>query len=83
MDETSFVDWIQSLNKIMRSKKRNVNLFFDNATSHSHEIQLSNVRLGFLPANCSSKLEPLDLGIIRALKARYRKNYIKPPYFKY
>ena len=64
MTEASFIDWIQSLNKIM---------FFDNATSHSHELQLSNVKLSFLPVNCTSKLQPLDLGIIRAFKARYRK----------
>jgi predicted secreted protein len=42
MTEASFIDWIQSLNKIMRSKKRHIILFLDNATSHSHELQLSN-----------------------------------------
>ena len=48
-------------------------MFIDNATSHSQELQLSNVKLSFLPANCTSKFQPLDLGIIRAFKARYRK----------
>ena len=38
MTEASFIDWIQSLNKIM---------FFDNATSHSHELQLRNMKLIF------------------------------------
>ena len=47
MTEASFIDWIQSLNKIMRSKKRHIILFLDNATSHSHELQLSNVKLIF------------------------------------
>ena len=73
MTEASFIDWIQSLNKIMRSKKRHIILFLDNATSHSHELQLSNVKLSFLPANCTSKLQPLNLGIIHAFRARYRK----------
>jgi hypothetical protein len=38
MTETSFLDWIQSLNKIMTSNKRNIILFLDNATSHSHDL---------------------------------------------
>lgn len=57
----------------MRSKKRHIMLFLDNATSHSHELQLSNVKLSCLQTNCTSKLQPLDLGIIRAFKARYKK----------
>ena len=73
MTEASFIDWIQSLNKIMRSKKRHIILFLYNATSHSHELQLSNVKLSFLPANCTSKLQPLNLGIIHAFRGRYRK----------
>ena len=35
---------IHSLNKIIRSKKRNIVLFLDNATLHSYELQLSNVK---------------------------------------
>jgi hypothetical protein len=52
------------------TKKRHIILFLDNATSHSHELQLSNVKLSFLPANCTSKLQPLNLGIIHAFRAR-------------
>ncbi|CAC5385465.1 unnamed protein product [Mytilus coruscus] len=83
MTEATFLDWIKSVNRIMRLKKRNIILFLDNATSHSHEIQLSNVKLSFLPPNTTSKLQPLDLGIIRAFKARYRKKNVKPSYIKH
>lgn len=52
-------------------------MFLDNASSHSHELRLSHVQLKFLPANTTSVLQPLDQGIIRAFKARYRKLMIK------
>lgn len=47
-------------------------MFLDNVTSHRH-LKLSNVKLEFFPPNSTSKLQPLNLGIIRALKARYWK----------
>lgn len=61
----------------MKMRKRKIVLVLDNATSHSHSLTLSNVNLQFLPPNTTSKLQPLDLGIIRAFKARYRKHMLK------
>lgn len=52
-------------------------MFLDNAASHSHELRFSHVQLKFLPANITSVLQPLDQGIIREFKARYRKLMIK------
>ena len=72
-----FTEWITKINKIMKLKKRKVLLFFDNATSHTEPLALSNVTLKFLPPNTTSKLQPLDLGIICAFKARYRKHMLK------
>jgi hypothetical protein len=72
-----FTEWITKINKIMKLKKRKVLLFLDNATSHTEPLALSNVMLKFLPPNTTSKLQPLDLGIIRAFKARYRKHMLK------
>lgn len=40
-------------------------MFLDNATSHRH-LKLSNVKLDYF----TSKLQPVDLRMIRALKAR-------------
>ena len=64
-----FTEWITKINKLMKLKKRKVLLFLDNATSHTEPLALSNVTLKFLPPNTTSKLQPLDLGIIRAFKA--------------
>jgi len=72
-----FTEWITKINKLMKLKKRKVLLFLDNATSHAEPLVLSNVTLKFLPPNTTSKLQPLDLGIIRAFKARYRKHMLK------
>ena len=37
------------------------------------EQVLSNVRVLWLPANCTALIQPLDQGIIHSLKAHYRK----------
>ena len=60
----------------MQRKKRKIIMFLDNATSHQ-DTKLSHVKLEFFPPNTTSKLQPLDLGIIRATKARYRKLMIR------
>jgi len=72
-----FKNWVNDINKTMKKKKRHITLFLDNATSHSDSLRLSNVTLRFFPPNTTSLLQPLDLGIIRAFKARYRKHLMR------
>ena len=60
----------------MGRKGRKVLLFLDNATSHS-DVHLCNVNLKFLPANTTSILQPLEHGIILAMKRKYRKTQIR------
>lgn len=47
-------------------------MFLDNATSHRH-LKLGIVKLEFFPPYFASKLQSVDLGMTRALKARDRK----------
>ncbi|XP_050064726.1 tigger transposable element-derived protein 4-like [Aphis gossypii] len=52
-------------------QKRNVLLFVDNCPAHPKEITLTNIKLVFFPPNATSKLQPLDQGVIKVLKQKY------------
>lgn len=72
MNSVIFNDWLKHVNKQMKYQGRKNLLFIDNESSHE-VLELSNVEVKFLPANTTFTLQPLDHGIIRALKTRYRK----------
>ena len=78
MTSEIFVEWLLELDKDMRKQKRNILLFADKAPCHGVSMlpKLSNVTLHFLPANTTSQIQPLDQGIIRAMKAHYRKRLL-------
>ena len=54
-------------------------MFWDNATCHPETAQagLKNIKLVFLPKNTTSRLQPLDAGIIRNFKHKYRKLLVR------
>ena len=60
----------------MRLNQRNVLLFIDNCTAHCN-INLKSVKIEFLPPNTTSKLQPMDQGIIQNFKTLYRKEIIR------
>lgn len=66
---------LEKLNRKLCVEKRKVLLFMDNAGCHPPDIvdKFSNITVSFLPANTTSKLQPLDLGIIKNFKTHYRK----------
>lgn len=67
---------VLKFNNRMKNMNKNVLLFLDNFSAHSVDLNLSNVKLMFFPANSTSVLQPLDQGIIHSFKAHYRKELI-------
>ena len=54
-------------------------LFLDNSTCHPEHIigQFSKIKIIFLSKNTTSRLQPLDAGIIQNFKVKYRKRLVK------
>ena len=45
--------------------------------SHPHTDNLKAIKSHFLPPNTTCKTQPMDQGVIRSLKAKYRKNVVR------
>ena len=81
MNHLIFTDWLKKFNNSMLLNGRKVLLIVDNAGGHRINqevlIQLRNVRLEFLPPNVTNVLQPLDAGIIKSFKTKYRQLLVK------
>ena len=63
---------LETMNRQMVKEERNVILFLDNATLHPTSLvdKFSNIKVVFLPKNTTSRLQPLDAGIIQSFKSK-------------
>ena len=80
MLSTLFQEWLQDFDYQVSQKYggQRVLLLLDNCSSHKIEnIVLSYVDVYFLPPNTTSKLQPMDAGIIMAFKKHYRRYHIR------
>lgn len=71
-----FNEWLISVNRDMKKAKRKILLFLDNCTVHNNPPPLDHVKLIFFPPNTTSKLQPLDQGIIQNFKILYRREIV-------
>ncbi|GFU54934.1 hypothetical protein TNCV_3825781 [Trichonephila clavipes] len=79
---------LSSLSTILKNKEKFFSAFSsrvrkrvskDNCTVHNNAPPLSDVKLQFPPPNSTSKLQPLDQGIIHNFKTFYRREVVNPP----
>lgn len=66
---------LSQLNSSFKAHNRSILLFIDSAGCHPYDLKgrYYNIKLVFFSVNCTSKLQPLDLGIIQNFKVHYRK----------
>ncbi|KAH8038476.1 hypothetical protein HPB51_001649 [Rhipicephalus microplus] len=72
-----FEEYVRLIDRRFAAKKGKVVLILDNASVHVALDNLTAVKLAFLPPNTSAIAQPLDQGIIRAVKQLYKKLYKK------
>lgn len=81
MNSSLFFDWLCHLDrKIGQSKGQKIFLLIDNCSAHQNLDTIPNlthVEIDVLPPSTTNKLQPLDAGIISAIKVRYRWRQIK------
>jgi len=71
--------FLHKMDKKFVNEKRNVLFFFDNCSAHPKILQktLNAIKIIFFPPNMTSKLQPMDQGVIKNLKHHYRKKIMQ------
>ena len=72
MNGPIFHSYMKNWNDELARQRCHILLLIDNAPSHIVD-EYSNIKIQFLPPNTTSKIQPLDQGIIRSVKCAYRK----------
>ena len=72
-----FEERVRELDRKFSSEGRSVALVIDNCSAHPHIENLKSIKLFFLPPNTTSITQPMNQGVIRSLKAKYRKNMVR------
>jgi len=70
MQLTIWNDYLKKLNNKMHYENRNILLLVDNAPTHNlmDNLELTNVKIHYLPPNTTAHLQPCDAGIIHSFK---------------
>ncbi|GAU90600.1 hypothetical protein RvY_02997-2 [Ramazzottius varieornatus] len=74
--KATFGPWLDWLNELTIKQGRHIILLADNFAAYQVGSR-SNVKLVFLPPNTTSRLQPLDAGIIKSFKDYFKQNMAK------
>ena len=77
MNSELFEEWVREQDRKFMLEGRNIALVIDNCPAHPHIENLQSTTLYFLPPNTTSSLQPMDQGVIRSLKCKYRTRIIQ------
>ena len=79
MTSSLFQEWLADTNQYFRRQRRKVVLLIDNAPGHGWDrtMSLDNVKVVFLPPNTTSRLQPMDAGVIANFKVKYRAMHLQ------
>ena len=77
MDSILFEEWVREVDRRFAKEGGKIILLIDNRSAHPSIDNLVSIELIFLPPNTTSKLLPMDQGVIRSLKANYNTISIK------
>jgi hypothetical protein len=72
-----FHEFMVSVDRRMASKSGKILLFADHCPAHREDVRnFKNVQVEFFPANTTSVLQPMDQGIIKALKQKFHRSFV-------
>ena len=77
MSSDLFKEWDREIDQTFGTQKRKIALIIDNCPAHHQVRKLDWVVLIFLPPNTTSMTQPIDRGIIRSTKAKFRSFAVK------
>lgn len=66
-----FIDWLKALDNKFQAQCRRIILFLDNCSAHLKDVEVTNIKLVFLPPNATNQLHPTNQGVIKVLKQGY------------
>ena len=73
-----FIQYLQKMDAMFRRQERHVCFILDNCPAHPRNVSgLTNIELHFLPPNATSRIQPMDAGVIKNFKVGYRKKLME------